>query len=98
MNQRDPDLTLHKRTIDATHNVLRVLDSNGSLDEILEHIIRQPEQLLDCDAAAIYLLDRDQRFYVQASTELDASLAQFNDAVNRCFTHQINVARDARTA
>lgn len=95
LNQRDPDLTLHRRTIDAMHNVLRVLNSNRSLDEILEHIIRQPQQLLECDAAAIYLLDKDQRFYIQASTELDASLTQFNDAVNRSFAEQLTAAGDA---
>jgi len=29
------DLTQHQRTIEAMHNVLRVLNSNRSLDEIL---------------------------------------------------------------
>jgi hypothetical protein len=81
----ESDLTQHTRLIDAMHNVLHVLNSNRSLDEILAHSIAQPGQLLRCDAAAIYGLDQDQRFYVQASEGMDASLTIFDDAVNRRF-------------
>jgi len=86
----ESDLTQHTRMIDAMHNVLRVLNSNRSLDEILAHIIAQPGQLLRCDAAAIYCLDQDQRFYVQASEGMDASLTIFDDSVNRRFAEQLS--------
>lgn len=87
--QSDDDLVQHKRMIDSMHNVLRVLNSNRSLDEILAHIIAQPGQLLNCDAAAIYCLDKDQRFYVQASEGMDSSLTQFHDSVSKSFAEQL---------
>ncbi len=90
----DSDLVQHRHTIDSMHNVLRVLNSNRSLDEILGHIIAQPGQLLHCDAAAIYCLDKDQHFYIQASKGMDASLTQFHDSVSKSFAEQLTASRE----
>jgi two-component system nitrate/nitrite sensor histidine kinase NarX len=86
----DNDLMQHKRMIDSMHNVLRVLNSNRSLNDILAHIIAQPGALLNCDAAAIYCLDQEQHFYVQASEGMDASLTQFHDSVSKSFAQQLS--------
>ncbi|MDX2163600.1 MAG: GAF domain-containing sensor histidine kinase [bacterium] len=91
MTVSDHDFAQHKRTIDAMHNVLRVLNSNRSLDEILTHIIAQPRQLLGCDAAAIYCLDQDQRFYAQASEGMDTSLTRFQESLSRSFAEQLTL-------
>ncbi|MBC8100700.1 MAG: GAF domain-containing sensor histidine kinase [Armatimonadetes bacterium] len=91
-----PEIALihHQATIETLHKILRVLNSNRSLDEILAHIIAQPRQLLQCDAAAIYCLDQDQNLYIQASKELDHSLTQFNQAMSRNLAEQTLSSRE----
>lgn len=86
--QTTTDLSRHQQMIQSLLNVLRVLNSNRSLDEILAHIVAQPAPLLHCDAVAIYCLDQDQRLYVQASEGMHDSLVHFNESVSRSLAEQ----------
>jgi len=65
VEERTREIERRRRVADSLRDILRVLNSNRSLQEILDIIVAQARELLRADASAIYQLhegDRPLRF------------------------------------
>src|SRR5690349_9657466 len=49
----------YRQILDGLHDILAILNSNRSLDDILRHILAQACRWLDATSGAVYLLDRE---------------------------------------
>jgi signal transduction histidine kinase len=58
VEERTHELDRRRQVAEALRDILATLNSNWSLDEILDSIVVQAGRLLGCDAIALYELDR----------------------------------------
>lgn len=65
------EIQRRERIADSMRGVLGILNSNRSLDEVLDYIVKQASQLLGADAVAIYKLHDDALLRIQAAYGLD---------------------------
>ncbi len=76
--------TSHRqRVAQGLHEILTILNSNCTLDDVLNYIIAQACRLFDTDGGSIYRLDRsDSSLRVHASHGLDAEIAALDLSVD----------------
>ncbi len=73
VEERTHELDRRRQVAEALRDILITLNSNRSLDEILDYIVVQAGRLLGCDAIALYELDRKTDLLnIRASQGLDA--------------------------
>ncbi len=76
VEERTREIELRRRVAEGLSDILAILNSNRSLDEILDHIVAQAGRLLGTDAVAIYRREgQDGLFSVQAAWGLPAEYA-----------------------
>src|SRR5438046_210996 len=74
--ERTREIERRCRVAESLHEILTILNSNQSLDDILGHIIAQACRLLGSTAGAIYRLrSKDALLQVQAACGLDLEQA-----------------------
>lgn len=61
VEERTREIERRRRVADSLRDILRVLNSNRSLQEILDIIVAQARELLRADASAIYQLHEDDQ-------------------------------------
>lgn len=72
VDERTRDLERRHRVADSLHEILGILNSNRTLDAILDFIIAQACRLLNTNGGAIYRLERDEAtLKLQAGCGLD---------------------------
>jgi two-component system nitrate/nitrite sensor histidine kinase NarX len=72
--ERTRDIERRHRVADSLHEILSILNSNRTLDEILDFIIAQACRLLSTSGGAIYRLDRSEGLLkIQAACGLEAA-------------------------
>jgi len=78
--ERTREIERRRQVADGLRDILKILNSNRPVDEILNHIVKQTGRLLKADASAIYRLpDEGEALVIQASQGLsDAYVAQAN--------------------
>jgi PAS domain S-box-containing protein len=67
--ERTREIERRRQVSDGLSDILRMLNSNYSLEELLDYIVAQASQLLEAKASAIYRLD-DDRLVIQTSQGL----------------------------
>ncbi len=76
VEERTSEIERRRRVAESLRDVLGILNSNRSLDEILDYIVDQACQLLDAEAVAIYrLLGDDNILRIQTARGLDPGYA-----------------------
>jgi PAS domain S-box-containing protein len=71
VEERTREIEQRRQVSDGLREILAILNSNRSLEEILDHIVTQASLLLAADASLIYSLDeRNQQLLIQASNGL----------------------------
>ncbi len=71
VEERTREIEQRRQVSDGLRGILTILNSNRSLEEILDHIVAQACLLLAADASLIYSLDeRNQHLLIQASNGL----------------------------
>ncbi len=68
--ERRQEAVRRRDIAEALADVMSVLNSNQTLDEVLDYLTLQSERLLDNQAVAIYRLEDDGRLSVQAAQSL----------------------------
>jgi signal transduction histidine kinase len=73
VEERTREIQRRRQVAEGLRDILGILNSNRSLDEILDYILVQTSQLLGAEAAAVYRLHREgELLSIQAARGLDA--------------------------
>lgn len=83
-HERRLEAERRRRVAEGLSEVLAILNSTRSLDEILEYIVSQVRRLLKAEAAAIYRLQTEvDQLVIQAAQGLDAEFRAINIPVGQ---------------
>ncbi len=75
VEERTHEIERRQQVSDGLREILTILNSNRSLEEILAHIVAHASLLLAADASLIYQLDqRNQQLLIQASNGLSVEV------------------------
>ncbi len=78
VQERTREIERRRQVADDLREILTILNSNQSLDEILTHIVSQARREFGADACAVFRLQDDgQTLAVQASEGLPCDLARY---------------------
>lgn len=73
VQERTKEIERRRKVADSLREILAILNSNHSLDDILTHIVTQAGQLLDANGSAIYRLeDNKELLTIHTSQSLPA--------------------------
>jgi two-component system nitrate/nitrite sensor histidine kinase NarX len=77
VSERTYEIERRRQVAEELHDLLAILNSNRSLDEILHYILEKAVWLLDAPGGAIYRLEAEQaQFVVQASRGMPADYVE----------------------
>ncbi|MEZ4677901.1 MAG: GAF domain-containing protein [Caldilineaceae bacterium] len=80
VRERTQELERRRQVADGLRGILALINSNATLDEVLNQIVSQAVYLLNADAGAIYQLNsRDGMLRIRQSFEIDQTHAAHND-------------------
>ncbi|MCB0192608.1 MAG: GAF domain-containing protein [Anaerolineae bacterium] len=83
-----------RRVAESLRDMLTVLNSDRSIDEILDYIVLQASQVLDARGSAVFRLEEDNNFSIQASYGLSVeNEAKTKVAMNDRYIHQTLLSR-----
>lgn len=82
VEERTREIEQRRRVADSLREILAILNSNRSLQEILDHITLQASHLLGAEASAIYeLQDESQPLKILSAYGIDAQTLELSESV-----------------
>jgi PAS domain S-box-containing protein len=74
VEERTREIERRRQVVEGLRDIVAVLNSNRSLDEILEFVVGQACRLLQAQAVAVYLVQTDGRLHMQTAAGKDTQL------------------------
>lgn len=92
--ERRREAEQRRRVAESLRDMLTVLNSDRSIDEILNYIVLQASQVLDARGSAVFRFEDNQTFSIQASYGLSANNeAKTSEAMNERYIRQTLLSR-----
>ncbi|MCB0213165.1 MAG: GAF domain-containing protein, partial [Anaerolineae bacterium] len=92
--ERRQEADQRRRVAESLRDMLTVLNSDRSIDEILDYIVLKASQVLDARGSAVFRLEEDNMFSIQASYGLSAqNEVKTKDAMNERHIQQTLLSR-----
>jgi PAS domain S-box-containing protein len=75
VQERTREIERRRQVVEGLRDIVAILNSNRSLDEILVFVVSQACRLLQAQAVAVYLVQTDGRLHMQTAAENDTQLS-----------------------
>jgi PAS domain S-box-containing protein len=94
VEERTVEIERRRQVAESLRDIVTILNSNRTLDEILDSIVAQACRLLETDAGAVYRLDdQEELLSLQAARGLTANDAALNIPIDRGIMSQVVLTR-----
>jgi PAS domain S-box-containing protein len=74
VQERTREIERRRRVVEGLRDIVAILNSNRSLEEVLEFVVGQAGRLLQAQAVAVYLVQPDNRLHLQTAARKDSPL------------------------